>query len=267
MRGPNSDFHCPPFPPVSVKIDPMQLLPASIDVTWLGQLDYQAAWDLQSRLAAQIAAGQRPPTLLLLEHPHTFTIGRRGGLDHLLWDLNQRTQAGVTVVEVDRGGDITYHGPGQLVGYPLLPLASPGWQGEHLPQADFVGYLRRLEAVLIQTLAAFDLQAERREGLTGVWLPPENPHPQPGKIASIGVKIDAKGISRHGFALNVQPDMAYWQGIVPCGLDGVRMVSMAEVISPPPAMRQVVDQTARAFGGVFNVELNWKELLAEDIKP
>ena len=151
----------------------MHLCSTSIDVTWLGQIDYHRAWDLQSRLAAQIAAGTQPPTLLLLEHPHTYTIGRRGGQDHILWDVNQRTQAGVTVVEVDRGGDITYHGPGQLVGYPLLPLASPGWQGERLPQADFVGYLRRLEDVLIQTLAAFGLLAERRAGLTGVWLPPE----------------------------------------------------------------------------------------------
>ncbi|HWR64831.1 MAG TPA: lipoyl(octanoyl) transferase LipB [Bellilinea sp.] len=238
-----------------------------IDVTWLGQIDYQAAWDLQSRLAAQIAAGTRPPTLLLLEHPHTYTIGRRGGQQHILWDLKQRTQAGVTVVEVDRGGDITYHGPGQLVGYPLLPLAAPGWQGERLPQADFVGYLRRLEEVLIQTLAAFDLQAERRDGLTGVWLPPETADTPPGKIASIGIKIDVRGISRHGFALNVQPDMHYWQGIVPCGLDGVRMISLAEVLSPVPPMLQVVEQTAAAFGRVFKVELNWREMLAEDLTP
>jgi lipoate-protein ligase B len=252
---------------VSVKIDFMPPRLDPIDVTWLGQIDYQAAWDLQSRLAAQIAAGTRPPTLLLLEHPHTYTIGRRGGQQHILWNLKQRIQAGVTVVEVDRGGDITYHGPGQLVGYPLLPLAAAGWQGERLPQADFVGYLRRLEGVLIQTLAAFDLQAERRDGLTGVWLPPETADTPPGKIASIGVKIDVKGISRHGFALNVQPDMHYWQGIVPCGLDGVRMVSMAEVVAPVPTMQRVVEQVAVAFSRVFKVELNWKELLAEDITP
>lgn len=238
-----------------------------IDVTWLGQIDYHRAWDLQSRLAAEIAAGTRPPTMLLLEHPHTFTIGRRGSQDHILWDLQQRTRAGVTVVEVDRGGDITYHGPGQLVGYPLLPLASPSWQGERLPQADFIGYLRRLEEVLIQTLAAFEIHAERRDELTGVWLPPESVDSPPGKIASIGVKIDVKGISRHGFALNVSPDMHYWQGIVPCGLDGVRMVSMADVLTPAPLMQQVVAQAAEALSRVFKVELNWTELLSEDLTP
>ena len=226
-----------------------------VEVIWLGQVDYRAAWDLQNRLAAEIAGGTQTPILLLLEHPHTFTIGRRGGREHLVWDEPQRAQAGVEVVEVDRGGDITYHGPGQLVGYPLLRLAAPDWQGERLPQADFVGYIRRLEEVLIRTLAAFDIQAERRSGLTGVWVGVPS---QPGKIASIGVKVDAKGISRHGFALNVAPRMDYWQGIVACGLDGVRMAAMADLLTPPPPMKQVVMQAALSFGNVFGVDLVWK---------
>ncbi len=231
----------------------------TVEIIWLGQVDYRAAWDLQNRLAAEIAGGTQAPILLLLEHPHTFTIGRRGGRDHVLWDEQQRAQAGVELVEVDRGGDITYHGPGQLVGYPLLRLAAPDWQGERLPQADFVGYIRRLEEVLIQTLTGFAIQAERRSGLTGVWVSADSTSSQPGKIASIGVRVDAKGISRHGFALNVAPQMDYWHGIVACGLDGVRMVSMADLISPVPQMAQVVQQVAEAFGGIFNVDLVWKD--------
>ena len=234
----------------------------TIEVIWLGQVDFRAAWDLQNRLAAEIAGGTQTPILLLLEHPHTFTIGRRGGRDHVLWDEQQRAQAGVTLVEVDRGGDITYHGPGQLVGYPLLRLAVPGWQGERLPQADFVGYIRRLEEVLIHTLAKFAIQAERRAGLTGVWVDIDHPAAQPGKIASIGVKVDAKGISRHGFALNVAPQMEYWQGIVACGLDGVRMAAMADLVTPTPPMKQVVQQAALSFGKVFGVDLVWKDELA-----
>jgi lipoyl(octanoyl) transferase len=178
------------------------------ETLFLGQIEYQAAWDLQNRLAADIAAGKSGPVLLLLEHPHTYTIGRRGGDQHLLWDEARLQAEGASVYHVDRGGDITYHGPGQLVGYPLLPLAVPGWQGERLPQADYVGYLRKLEKVLILTLARFGIVAAQRDGLTGVWLPAEvwarcprcDPGlgPAPAKIASIGVKVDGRGVTRHG---------------------------------------------------------------------
>lgn len=232
-----------------------------VEVVWLGQMEYRAAWELQNELAAQIAAGSRPQTLLLLEHPHVFTIGRRGGYDHLIWDAVERALHGVDLVEVDRGGDITYHGPGQLVGYPLLRLAEPGWQGERLPQADFVGYIRRLEAVLIRALSGFGIPAMRREGLTGVWVPGDSLDGRPGlsardsKIASIGVKVDRLGISRHGFALNVQPQMDYWQGIVACGLDGVQMISMADLLEEVPAMPAVVEPVTREFGEIFGVHV------------
>jgi len=229
----------------------------SIDAISLGLTDYRTAWNLQNSLAAEIAAGTRPPTLLFLEHPHTYTIGRRGGQNHLLWDAASREAAGVSVIEVDRGGDITYHGPGQLVGYPLLRLAQPGWQGERLPQADFVGYIRKLEDVLITALAGFGIQAVRRPGLTGVWVPAHHIAGQPGKIASIGVKVDVKGISRHGFALNVNPDMTYWQGIVACGIDRVQMVSIADFVSPAPSMPAVIEQTVLAFSRIFSQPIHW----------
>jgi lipoyl(octanoyl) transferase len=234
-------------------------------IRWLGQIDYQSAWDLQNRLAAEIAGGQRAPTLLLLEHPHTFTIGRRGGDQHLLWDEARLEAEGARVYHVDRGGDITYHGPGQLVGYPLVPLATPGWRGERLPQADYVGYVRKLETVLIRTLAHFGMVAGQREGMTGVWLPAEvwarcprcdpGTLPAPAKIASIGVKVDGRGITRHGFALNVSPDMHFWDGIVPCGLDGVTMAAMADFLDPPPTVQDVAQIAARVFGEVFEYDI------------
>lgn len=228
----------------------------TIQAVWLGMVDYQRAWQLQNRLAERIAAGEQPPTLLLLEHPHTYTIGRRGGRQHILWAAEEIERRGIAVFEVDRGGDITYHGPGQLVGYPLLPLAAPGWQGERLPQADFIGYVRRLEQVLIGTLQTYGLSAVQREGLTGVWVERIGGN-VPVKIASIGVKVDARGVTRHGFALNVQPEMDYWQGIVPCGLDGVQMSALNEWIEPVPSVEAVARRVADAFMEIFDLRVEW----------
>ncbi len=231
----------------------------------LGLTPYDEAWRLQERLASAIAAGQCPPTLLLLEHPHVFTLGRRATGENLLWDEEVRAQKEVEVRWVDRGGDITYHGPGQLVGYPLIPLAPLGWQENRLPEADFVGYVRKLEEMLIGTLASFGLAAIQRPGLTGVWIAPEEirrcrpslsiQQNAPAKIASIGVKIDVHGVTRHGFALNVAPDMSYWQGIIPCGLDGVTMISMSELVQPPPAMNEVIECVIGSFNRVFGYQM------------
>ncbi len=228
----------------------------AIQAVWLGEVDYRRAWELQNRLAERIAAGDQPPSLLLLEHPHTYTIGRRGGRQHILWAAEEIERRGIAVFDVDRGGDITYHGPGQLVGYPLLPLAAPGWQGERLPQADFVGYVRRLEQVLIRVLREYGLPAVQREGLTGVWVERSGGN-APVKIASIGVKVDARGVSRHGFALNVQPEMGYWQGIVPCGLDGVQMSALKEWVDPLPSVEAVARRVADAFEHVFGQPVEW----------
>lgn len=198
----------------------------------------------------EIADGVRPNTLLFLEHPPTYTLGRRGDARHVLWTDAARAERGVNLRWVDRGGDVTYHGPGQLVGYPLLRLAGANWQQERLPQADFVGYVRRLEEVLIAALANFGVQAEARPGLTGVWVGKD-------KIASIGVKVDARGISRHGFALNVNVDKQYWGGIVPCGLDGVKMINLADLLSSVPPIERVMEQVSQAFGLVFGYSLQW----------
>ncbi|HSB02244.1 MAG TPA: lipoyl(octanoyl) transferase, partial [Anaerolineales bacterium] len=209
------------------------------EVLDLGLIEYQRTWKLQDEYAREIAEGKRPPTLLLLEHPHVYTFGRRGKQENLLWGESQLKEKGIAIHWVDRGGDVTYHGPGQLVGYPLIPLGGvrslptsgtqslETLQSTHIPQADYVGYIRRLEKTLIAALARLGLAAGQRSGLTGVWIQadvhsrcprckPEDCR-KPAKIAAIGVKVDARGISRHGFALNVNPDMDYWEGIIACG--------------------------------------------------
>jgi lipoyl(octanoyl) transferase len=221
-------------------------------VRCLGLVPYQQAWDLQVQLAGQIAAGEIPPTLLLLEHPHTFTFGRRGQAANLLWSESELKQRGVALYWVDRGGDVTYHGPGQLVGYPLMPLNINGLVGSTqadpstLPRADYIGYLRKLEQVLIQALYQFGVKGERIKNLTGVWV-------NGSKIAAIGVKVDSHGITRHGFALNVAPDMSYWDGIIGCGLSGYSMTSLAVLHSTPPIMSQVIQAVVAAFEDVFAV--------------
>lgn len=231
-------------------------------VYWLGSQPYQVAWDLQNRLAAEIATGERPPALLLLEHPHTYTFGRRGQPENLLWDAEERTRRGVEVLWVDRGGDVTYHGPGQLVGYPLLPLAPPRAVAQansspRLPQHDYVGYLRRLEQVLIETLANLGVEADRIPGLTGVWVSP--PDTSPAKLAAIGVKVDARGITRHGFALNINTDPDYWQGIIGCGLVDHATANLAEVLHPLPEPAIIRQSLAAAFGDVFGYQMVWPE--------
>jgi len=229
---------------------------------------------LQDEYARQIAEGKRPPTLLLLEHLHVYTFGRRGKQENLLWGESQLKEKGIAIHWVDRGGDVTYHGPGQLVGYPLIPLSPAsrplshrerGWgEGEgRIPDADYVGYVRKLEKTLIVALARLGLAAGQRPGLTGVWIQadvhsrcprckPEDRR-KPAKIAAIGVKVDARGVSRHGFALNVNPDMQYWDGIIACGLQDEPIVSLADLFPNPPTMERVKQEVVAAFGEVFGL--------------
>ncbi len=230
----------------------------------LGLIEYQQAWDLQNRFAVEIARGERPPTLLLLEHPHTYTFGRKGQAENLLWDEAQLKARGAAVHWVDRGGDVTYHGPGQLVGYPLIPLGKLDQQAR-IPQVDYLGYVRNLEKVLIEALAGIGLVSGQLNGKTGVWVQadvasrcsrcrPED-RKKPAKIAAIGVKVDAQGITRHGFALNVHPDMAYFDGIIPCGIADYPVVSLADLCSPAPTMEKVKAQVVHAFGKIFEYEM------------
>ena len=236
------------------------------DVRRLGRLSYADALALQKSLAAQRAAGEIPDTLLLLEHPHTYTLGRSGHSENLLLDESQLAARGITLFHVDRGGDITYHGPGQLVGYPILSLGAPvNAANGRVPQADYVGYVRRLEDALIRALIPFGLVAGQVPGLTGVWVQPDvasrcvhcppAARLAPSKIAAIGVKVDARGITQHGFGLNVDPDMSYWDGIIGCGLRDHAVVSLADLLDPPPTMAAVMDAVVESFGKVFAREM------------
>ena len=242
------------------------------EVLDLGVMEYERAWRLQDEFSGQIAQGKRPPTLLLLEHPHVYTFGRRGKQENLLWGEAQLKEKGIAIHWVDRGGDVTYHGPGQLVGYPLIPLTPlPLSNGERdkvegrIPDADYVGYVRKLEKTLIVALAHLGLAAGQRSGLTGVWIQadvhsrcprcaPED-RQKPAKIAAIGVKVDARGVSRHGFALNVNPEMEYWEGIIACGLQDEPVVSLADIFPEPPSMERVKQEVIAAFGETFDYEM------------
>ena len=174
----------------------------------LGRIDYQDGLIAQRTLHAQVLAGEAPSTLLLLEHPSTYTAGRRTAPD-------ERPSNGVPVIDVDRGGKITWHGPGQLVGYPIVKLKEP---------TKVVNFVRALERAIIATLRSFDIESYQICENSGVWIDGGNSGAR--KIASIGIRV-AKGIVTHGFALNVNPNLTYFQEIVPCGIPDVVMTSMS----------------------------------------
>lgn len=234
------------------------------EVFHLGTIDFLSARAIQQDLASEIGAGERPPALLLLEHPHTFTFGGSAHAGNLLWSERELADRGVEVHWTDRGGDATYHGPGQLVGYPVLPLGRLKADGR-LPKGDFIGYLRDLETMLIRAIADLGLGAGQRKDHTGVWVQPDiasrcrNCPPAarrvPSKPASIGVRVTAQGVSQHGFALNVAPDMEYWEGIVACGLPDTPMVSLANLLDPAPTMERVTEAIVKEFGNVFQLDM------------
>jgi lipoate-protein ligase B len=233
----------------------------------LGIVEYQQSWEMQNRLAEEVAAGHHPPALLLLEHPHVYTFGRQGKEDNLLWDQTELEQRGITLHWTDRGGDVTYHGPGQLVGYPIIPLKNTGT--EVSPLRGPVGYLRKLEKALIRTLFTYRIASGQIPGLTGVWVQPdvlsrcESCPPEkrkiPAKIASIGVRVDAQGITRHGFALNVATQMKYWQGIVACGLDNQNKVSMEMLLGDALDVVEVANTATERLADEFGMSLIWAE--------
>lgn len=209
---------------------------APVAVRWLGSVPYQQAWTLQKRLAAERAAQQSPNTLLLLEHPHTYTLGKQGKREHLLVAPQQLQDESIDVLDVDRGGDITYHGPGQLVAYPILRLADFG--------IGCVRYMRCLEDVLMLVAASYGITSERQRGYTGVWV-------GDAKLAAIGTKVDASGITTHGFALNATTDLRYFARIVPCGIEGKQVCSLQSLLGRSVDMSELVDRTVQAFDDVF----------------
>ncbi|KAB2865293.1 MAG: lipoyl(octanoyl) transferase LipB [Anaerolineae bacterium] len=221
-----------------------------LEVFRLGTLAYTVAWAMQKSMAQERAHQQRPDALLLLEHPHTYTLGSSGKLEHLLMDEAERTRRGVAVYHVDRGGDITYHGPGQLVGYPIVQL--PDSDPSQKRSLDVVAFVRQLEAMLIDALAEFGIMGGRLAGYTGVWVEVEGVL---SKIAAIGVKVTAHRVTQHGFALNINTDLDYFHGIIPCGIPDKPVTSMEAILGYPVGFSMVMDAVEKAFAKNFNYEV------------
>jgi lipoyl(octanoyl) transferase len=208
----------------------------ALQVRLLGRVPYQEALAFQESLVQARRSGEIPDQLILLEHPHVITLGTSSQEEHLLLSGEEREERGIELFQAGRGGDVTYHGPGQLVGYPILDL--------NPDRKDLHRYLRDLEEVLILALGSFGIRGTREEGLTGVWTPR-------GKVAAIGVRVSSGWVTSHGFALNVDPDMAQFSSIVPCGIQDRRVASMAEVLGRPVTLEEVIPPVVDAFEKVF----------------
>jgi len=205
-----------------------------MEVRRLGRVPYEKAWALQNRVADDRRRGIVPDTLILLEHPHTYTIGRSGIREHVFLNEEELAARGITCLDVDRGGDVTYHGPGQLVGYPIVDLGL---------KPDVGLYLRNLEGCLIDVLAGFGIKSGRLSGYTGVWIGDR-------KIAAIGIKV-SQGVTTHGFALNVSTDLSLFTHILACGIPDKGVTSMGLELGAAPPMVAVEDAIIARFSERF----------------
>lgn len=220
----------------------MNKSPRHVRTCWLGRVPYRQAWDLQADLVAAVRDGVGPQTLLLLEHPHVFTMGKAAAPEHLLWEESERKRRDVEVIWSDRGGEATYHGPGQLVGYPVLDLARFDLT---IPE-----YLQTLERSLIDYLGELGVESEPGEpGLTGVWSAGE-------KVAAIGIKLNRSVVS-HGFALNLTADLGYFDGIIPCGHADKRPTSVEALTGRKVEVETAARDYSRHFERRFGAELDW----------
>lgn len=204
----------------------------------LGLMEYRRALDMQAHVVALRRDSKIPNTLLLLEHTHTYTIGRRTNTSHLLLSEDEMARRGIAFHRIDRGGEITYHGPGQLVGYPIMQVGG---------LAGIRDYLKHLEDVLIKTASDFGVRAERLPGYPGIWFGLE-------KLAAIGLRV-TQGISKHGFAFNVTTDLSHFDGIVPCGLYDKGVTSLSEILGRTIPLPPVKRSSAKNFGAVFNFDI------------
>ena len=210
----------------------------------LGRLDYRAAWGVQLETHAAVAEGRTPPTLLLVEHPPVITFGKKGGRANLLADPAKLEAQGFSLYDIERGGDVTYHGPGQLVGYPILPIGRM-----------VRSYLRNLEAVMVQVLAEYGLTGEGSPGYAGVWVGDE-------KVVAIGVAIK-RNVSFHGFAMNVSTDLSHFSYIVPCGIADKGVTSLSQLLGRTVTLTEVKPKLLSAFADVFNITLQSIESATE----
>ena len=232
----------------------------TISLVNLGRLDYAAALERQEQVCALRQQEQIGDVLLLVEHPPVLTLGRNSDREHLVAGEDTLARRGISLFETNRGGDVTYHGPGQLVGYPILNLRS------FTPPLGIVVYLRWLEEVLIRACADFGVLTQRVPGRTGVWTMPGGEVAEK-KIAALGVHV-ARGVTTHGFALNVTTDLEDFHLIVPCGIRdrGVTSLEMETDPETSPSMDQVANAISRHFGRVFGRQMVWLEAL-EDLLP
>jgi lipoyl(octanoyl) transferase len=213
----------------------------------LGLVEYGAAWALQRRLVAARKAGAVPDVLLLCEHPHVITLGRGGKLTNLRASDHVLRQMGVSFFETDRGGDITYHGPGQHVGYPILNLAEI--------RRDVTWYMRSLEETMISATAEFGIASRRVPGRTGVWVDVPAEHAaEEEKLAAIGVHL-SRWVTSHGFAYNVSTDLRYFDLIVPCGIADKRATSLEKLLGRGVDMKEVSPKIAAHLGELFDIDL------------
>ena len=208
-----------------------------LEVRRLGEVPYADALALQAELVKQRRASRIPDQLLLLEHPHVITLGTASSTNHILVGDEERALLGIELFETGRGGDVTYHGPGQLVGYPIFDLKPD--------RCDLHQYVRDIEQALINALARFGLHCARKQGLTGVWLGDE-------KIAAIGVRVSSGWITSHGFALNVNTDLQFFDSIVPCGIRDHGVTSMQRALGREVVMSEVEAAVAAEFAALFH---------------
>jgi lipoyl(octanoyl) transferase len=211
--------------------------PSSVQIVTLRAAPYVPTWDVQRERAAAVGAGTAREALFLVEHSPVYTLGVRTDRKHLLFRDEELRAAGAEVVPVDRGGDVTWHGPGQITGYPILDLKTRG--------RDVHRHVRSLEQMLIDVVATYGIEARRAEGMPGVWVGNQ-------KIAALGVKVSHGWITYHGFALNVCPDLGWYERIVPCGLHGFGVTSLAALLGREVAWEEAADRTQRAFEQIFS---------------
>jgi lipoate-protein ligase B len=213
----------------------------------LGIMDYQKAWELQHQLWSRRVCNELTDMLLILEHPHVITLGRRGNRSHLIASPEVLEEMKIPLFHVERGGDITYHGPGQIVIYPILDLKEYGYR--------LIRYISQLEEVILRVLKDFDIEGRRDPLNRGVWVNGE-------KIASVGVTIK-RWVSFHGFSLNYETDLKYFELINPCGLEGIKMTSMAKILETEISREQLAGRISSHFKQIF--QRDWEEKKLEEI--
>jgi lipoate-protein ligase B len=214
-----------------------QTMAVTYNILDLGKSHYADAWELQKKLQSQRISGQIDDQLLLVEHFPVYTLGKNTPKEHLL----TKESDNISIIQTDRGGDITFHGPGQLVVYPILDL--------NQYKRSITWYMRELEQLIIDVLKEYDINAERKKALTGVWVKGK-------KIAALGVRI-SKWVTMHGFSLNINPDLKYYQGIIPCGITEYGVTSMADLLGgDPPNMSEIKDTLVKHFIAIFSAYKN-----------